>query len=571
MNRKAIAVYFDDSDKMDIEFSWLWKTWRLYSLDDEYDLVVYYNPTASERLKKYNGIVKFPMPYIRIAEKYKFLNSHYFCTDEWSEPLKKYDYILKTDCDVFLTQNLKTYTPSKIMVGEGGYYNQNDESKIKYIKSLGKKFGLHHNNMSLIGASFYGSTIDIIKITNCIAQITEYIIDSDYKTEDFVNSGFQIGVASMIAGEVYLNGAFYNQHLSLYTLDSKCWKTTKIGSDVLHIHAWHSDIPWSKQAYFRGEYSEWKVDFEEAFLNAANYCQWVANLSFEQVEKIREKFGLGNLKLDYGLFEEKPNYTSCIFANDGDVDIKVPNHKYSGDFCKRNAHEVLFRKINHWLITNKIIKRNIIDLGAWIGDNAIPWAKNIEGIIFAIDPSSENCEFIKMISEKNGIHNIKTIQKAISDSDRIISTKLEFGDNLHHCCFNEHEDGKTKIESTSIDALVRSNQIYDIGYIHLDVEGMEYTVIKGAKCTIQDNLPVITFEQHLKSDDYMSLCGFLIEMGYNIAMINESLPGCYPDCRNFLAIHNTDGDIFSKIRKVFDFDVLIDFKGERLDHFLLSS
>ena len=75
----------------------------------------------------------------------------------------------------------------------------------------------------------------------------------------------------------------------------------------------------------------------------------------------------------------------------------------------------------------------------------------------------------------------------------------------------------------------------------------------------------------MKSDDYMSLCGFLIEMGYNIAMINESLPGCYPDCRNFLAIHNTDGDIFSKIRKVFDFDVLIDFKGERLDHFLLSS
>ena len=89
MNRKAIAVYFDDSDKMDIEFSWLWKTWRLYSLENEYDLVVYYNPTASERLKKYDGIVKFPMPYIRMAEKYKFLNSHYFCTDEWSEPLKK--------------------------------------------------------------------------------------------------------------------------------------------------------------------------------------------------------------------------------------------------------------------------------------------------------------------------------------------------------------------------------------------------------------------------------------------------------------------------------------------------
>ena len=304
MNRKAIAVYFDDSDKIDIEFSWLWKTWRIYSLDNEYDLVVYYKPSASERLKKYDGIVKFPMPYIRMAEKYKFLNSHYFCTDEWSEPLKKYEYILKTDCDVFLTQNLKSYTPSKIMVGEGGYYSQNDNSKIEYIKKLGRKFGLHHNNMSLIGASFYGEAHSIITMVKNIAGVTEYILKTDYQSRDFIDSGFDLGVASMIAGEAYINGVLSNQHLNLYSLDSKCWETTKIGSDVLHIHAWHSDIPWSKQAFFRGEYSEWKVDFEEAFLNAANYCQWVASLSFEQVEIIRERVRLGEASLIYGLLQD---------------------------------------------------------------------------------------------------------------------------------------------------------------------------------------------------------------------------------------------------------------------------
>ena len=45
-------------------------------------------------------------------------------------------------------------------------------------------------------------------------------------------------------------------------------------------------------------------------------------------------------------------------------------------------------------LKRKIIKGNIIDLGAWIGDNAIPWAKNINHIVYAIDPSSQNIEFI---------------------------------------------------------------------------------------------------------------------------------------------------------------------------------
>jgi hypothetical protein len=90
---KAIVVYLDNSEKMPEEFSWLWKTWRLNLLYTEYDIDVYHHPLASKYLDKYDDVVKIEMPSIRISDNYKFLNSHYFCLDEWSGHLKKYKWI----------------------------------------------------------------------------------------------------------------------------------------------------------------------------------------------------------------------------------------------------------------------------------------------------------------------------------------------------------------------------------------------------------------------------------------------------------------------------------------------
>ena len=300
-NQKAIAVYLDNNDICEEEFTWLYKTWLLYSLENEYDLVVYYNPDAINRVNKFVGIVKIEMPPIRMSSVYKFLNSHYFCMDEWSGPLKEYKYLLKTDCDVFLTENIKGYTPYKFCVGQGGYYQQTETEKFDYIRSISKRIGFVHNNMSLIGASFYGKSDDIIEIVKNQAKITEYIIHNVINEEEFKRVGFHAGISSMIAGEIAINGAFANQHVNLYILDSKCWKSTKIGSDIIHIHAWHSYDEWSKHQYFKGEYKDWEVTFEDAFKNAANYCQWIANLSYSDLFYYKEKYTKGELKIDYDL------------------------------------------------------------------------------------------------------------------------------------------------------------------------------------------------------------------------------------------------------------------------------
>jgi len=226
--------------------------------------------------------------------------------------------------------------------------------------------------------------------------------------------------------------------------------------------------------------------------------------------------------------------STVIFTNDDNASISLIDHPFSKEFSYRDGHEVSFRRINTFLISRKIIKNNIIDLGAWIGDNSIPWAMNIKSIVYAIDPSEENCNFIKETCKLNNIHNLTVIQSAISNINEVLSTN----DSLNHCSFIFGEQGKLKVNAVSLDYLFNNKTIENIGYIHLDVEGMEYKILLGSDKLIEECRPIISFEQHLEIDDYDLILKYLKKKNYTVFLIDEILPGCRHDCRNSLAFPN---------------------------------
>lgn len=222
-----------------------------------------------------------------------------------------------------------------------------------------------------------------------------------------------------------------------------------------------------------------------------------------------------------------------LFKNDNHVIIHLPNNEKSNVFSRRDNHEVMFRRISTWLINNKFITKNIIDLGAWIGDNSIPWAKNIYGTVYAIDPSPNNCNFIKEVCLLNNISNVTVFQTGISDKQEILSTD----ENIDHCSFIH--GGSLRIPAVSLDQLFEEGKIVDVDYVHLDVEGMEFKIIKGMSNIINVYKPIISFEQHLEIDNILEIINYLKDRNYIIFMINEVLPGCREDCRNFLAFQNS--------------------------------
>jgi FkbM family methyltransferase len=230
------------------------------------------------------------------------------------------------------------------------------------------------------------------------------------------------------------------------------------------------------------------------------------------------------------------SFIYATFTNDNNVTIKLPTSSYYARpnlFKKRNEHEVLFRQTVSYLINNRIIKNNIIDLGAWIGDNSIPWAMNVDKsqTIYAIDPSPQNISFIRETAALNNIYNVRTIESAISDRNEVVFTN----DDINHAQFSSSQVGKNIISAVTIDYLNKINVIENVDFIHLDVEGFESKVVDGAQKLIDKYRPIITFEQHTTIDDYLGLTTRFVSMKYVVYLINEILPECRVDCRNFIA------------------------------------
>lgn len=205
-------------------------------------------------------------------------------------------------------------------------------------------------------------------------------------------------------------------------------------------------------------------------------------------------------------------------------------------FLERPKKEVLLRRIIHSLYETGVLSRDksIVDIGAWLSDNAIVWASFLRdpALVYAIDPSPENIEFGKSVAKLNGVSNVRWVEAVCSDKSGI---PLHFQGKLDHARFNSVGAGKSNgMTSKTLDEVVGS-AIENVGLLHVDVEGLEFSVLKGARQVIARSKPIVLFEQHISKENVREICDLLRASGYQVFMINEVLPGCSLDCRNFLA------------------------------------
>ena len=259
--------------------------------------------------------------------------------------------------------------------------------------------------------------------------------------------------------------------------------------------------------------------------------------------RIERLLSLKNLK--------ENNYCVTFFA-EGNLKVKLPKIslweiifkkkwfilKKNSDFVTRPKAEVLLRKSIYELYQTAYIssEKSIIDIGCWISDNSIIWSKYLSknGIVFSIDPSSKNIFYGKILTELNKIKNIKFIRAVCSEKHGI---KLNYEGSLEHTNFRETKKGKFLL-STTLDNILKDENRH-IGLLHVDVEGLELSVLKGAEKIISKDNPVISFEQHISKDDFQLIYDYLKFHNYKIFMINEVLQDCALDCRNFLAFPST--------------------------------
>ncbi len=207
------------------------------------------------------------------------------------------------------------------------------------------------------------------------------------------------------------------------------------------------------------------------------------------------------------------------------------------NFRIRGLREPLLRRSIFQFIQDGVIQKDksIIDIGCWIGDNSLPWAKQLTGDakVYAVDPSEENIDFAQTIAQLNGITNVAFKREVCSDRGGI---DLFFEGKITQARFNEDGRGKPSGRtSTTLDNVVGSDNWDSIGFIHIDVEGFEQKVLLGAQNIIEKARPVIVFEQHIAREDPRVIGRWLAAKSYRIYIINEVLRGCNLDCRNYIA------------------------------------
>jgi FkbM family methyltransferase len=246
------------------------------------------------------------------------------------------------------------------------------------------------------------------------------------------------------------------------------------------------------------------------------------------------------------------NYTVNFF-NEGSIQVRIPKVSTletllgNGILVNRNAYyqtkpynEVLLRKTIYELYQIGYISRelSVIDIGCWISDNSIVWSQYLSGEakVIAIDPSCDNITYGKELARINKIENIKFVQAVCADKSEI---KLDFDGSIDMASFKVSAT-KNHILSTTIDEIIAEDGLH-IGLFHVDVEGFELSVLKGALAVITHDLPVISFEQHISKENVHEISTFLKSLNYRVFMVNEVLPSHSFDCRNFLALPSEKG------------------------------
>lgn len=261
-----------------------------------------------------------------------------------------------------------------------------------------------------------------------------------------------------------------------------------------------------------------------------------------------------HLLVIFSFIKIKKNNFIIEFPYDGNRNLKLPKIMLKDYYRKKNLfiayrefferphREVGLRSIVNFMVEADYLKAgSIIDIGAWLSDNALIWAKMLtnKGHIIAIDPSDFNINFGKLLSQENEIKNIKFVKAICMEN---INLRVKAQGNINHTSFIKTLDrSNNDLITTTIDEIVGTDKI---SLIHLDVEGSEYDVLKGSINTINNNNPFIIFEQHIKKDNIDVITCFIKKLKYKVFFINEKLSNNDPDCRNMIGIpNNIDADL----------------------------
>jgi len=190
-----------------------------------------------------------------------------------------------------------------------------------------------------------------------------------------------------------------------------------------------------------------------------------------------------------------------------------------------------------------------IDIGANVGAITMSLAKycGSGGMVIAFEPGPPTFSKLKKnIALNPQLEQITSCyQLGLSDQNGTLCWEEESHNPGNATLLS---DQGTSVPVTTLDAFLETSQLSSIDFIKIDVEGMEYEVMKGAKKTLEQFHPSLFFETHrhfetVRDKPLLELIEkFLTECGYLLYTLDAGLKpinSIYESNSDAVAIHQS--------------------------------
>ena len=169
----------------------------------------------------------------------------------------------------------------------------------------------------------------------------------------------------------------------------------------------------------------------------------------------------------------------------------------------------------------------VVDAGANIGLHTLLFSKRVgsNGKVYAFEPGQSAFHRLLNHVERNRLSNVKCFHCALGAEEARVSLVENSQDNSRSFVVSETRNSNmdTIVPLRSLDQVLAEENIEEVNFLKLDVEGFESEVLKGARSYLKSRrirvLQLELDESSLARSGSASadICGALLEYGYRRA------------------------------------------------------
>ena len=270
--KKGIVVYLDDNLNQQKLFTGLYNSYKHSRTNETTDLIVFTPLTKNAIPDDCIHVQIGSVSKGGLFNDYGYINSIHCLASPQADFLYGYDFILRTDVDVFLTPKFRDFIPTIYTTGHGGY--NNDDNTKNNLSTIAKTFNLREQKRYNIGSTHFGYGPLVVEAAKLQYRICEHIFTDWFLDGEGAWAGWYKGVTTMYAGELAVNHCC-DQIEMTHGFDYYSDSTASI-DDYYHIHSWHTENDYSKHKLLCGHYDKINKDEIEDLNVIKNYCLYNA-------------------------------------------------------------------------------------------------------------------------------------------------------------------------------------------------------------------------------------------------------------------------------------------------------